>query len=150
MKKFIFKYESILKLRVGKEDEIKNQLAKHMKIRDNLNNILAFTKEKQQAYFDFIQEQTIKGCTRKDLVQISQGQKYYRGRLEEILKKIEINENNIKIVQKQLVEAMRERKIMDKLKERAKIDFLTEVNKEEMKVTEEIVNYKNYKLSGED
>ena len=145
MKKFKFKYESILTLRQNAEDDIKNDLAKLISKRQMAIDSLEDFENRQQAYGDDISEMMKRGCSATQLKNIEKGKAYYRKHIHRIKADIEIFNKNIAETQLLLLEAVKSRKIMEKVKENEYQKFIDNVNHEENKVIEEIVNYKNNK-----
>lgn len=145
MKKFKFQYESILTLRQNKEDDIKNDLAKLISKRQNIIDQLENYKLRQKQYGDDITQTMQKGCSATQLQSIESGKTYYRDHIHRLLNELKRVDRNIAETQGILLEAVKDRKIMEKVKENAFRKFVEEVNHEETKVIEEIVNYKNNK-----
>jgi flagellar FliJ protein len=148
MKKFRFEYESILKMRQAKEDDVKNELARLL---DKLRTV-KLEKEKmlkdQQSFFETMEDMMKHGCSASELRRIQRGQSYYRTHLKTLDEKILNLEKHVLETKQLLLEAVKAKKIMEKLKENAYSAFINDVNHEEQKVIEEIVNYKNNKVSG--
>ncbi|MBN2897919.1 MAG: flagellar FliJ family protein [Clostridia bacterium] len=145
MKKFKFRYEQLLKIRTKKMDDLKHEMGE-------LNHRLNLLEEEKQgklaaqaAYFQEINERVSKGCSSQELMRLNYQKSYY----SETLLRLEgnIREVNLLIMQKreQLNEAIKEQKIMEKLKEKEYERYLQAIDAAEVKVTEEIVNYNNYK-----
>lgn len=149
MKKFKFRYESVLKMRMDKEEDLKNELAKKIKERQELLDKLEKMKTRFLEYSNWIQEQLISESHEFDLRAINDGKKYYRNNINEYQYQIQKKEKEIEAVKAKLVEAMKERKVMDKLKEKEFQNYIEEINKQDTKLIEEIVNYKSNKRGDE-
>jgi len=148
MKKFRFEYESILKMRQAKEDDVKNELAtliaKLQTVKQEKNNML----KEQKKFFETMEDMMKKGCSASALRRVQRGQSYYRTHLKTLGDKILNLEELVVETQGLLLDAVKAKKIMEKLKENAYNVFMDDVNHEEQKVIEEIVNYKNNKSNG--
>ena len=149
MKKFKFKYENILKMRLDAENDIKNKLKK-------LNNDLHLLEQNKidvtHAYNDYkvdIEQSMKVGLKGYEIQNINHFQKYYRNLLESIELEIRYMEKCIDEVKLELMEAIKERKIMDKIKEKEFKAFLDAINVMEAKATDEVVNFQNSKRSGD-
>jgi len=145
MKKFIFRYERILKIRKDKVEEIKNKLSK-------LNYDLSQKEKKLDNIFiqrdKFFKENNIlleKGCSVGELKNINEFSSFYRKNIDALKYEIKNLKNNIEKVMNELSEAVKEEKIMEKLKEKEYEVYLENIEKAEGKVIEEIVNYSNFK-----
>ncbi len=149
MKKFKFRYQSIHKMRMDNEERVKNELAvlfgKKQKLLDQLNQLM----DKESAYLKWIEKAFSEGIKPYEMNQISDGKSFYKRQKEAVKQQIEQVNQSITAKQDELLEAVKERKIMDKLKEKALEKYIEEYNAQEMKTIEEIVNYKNNKSTGE-
>jgi len=145
MKKFKFRYEQLLKIRARKVDDLKNELGQ---LSYKLNS---FEEQKRQQlgaqanYFDQINQVISQGCSAQELIRLN-NQKLYFNRIIEILEN-DIRDVKLQLMQvrDQLNEAVKEQKIMEKLKEKERERYFEEIELAETKITEEIVNYINYK-----
>lgn len=149
MKKFSFRYDSVLKMRLDQEDRIKNDLAKLISKRQEYIDALTTLVESAEAYDQHIQKVLMDGDAQNERQQFTQGKKYYRDQKNKLKDKIAAVESDIRKTQAKLVEAMKDRKVMDKLKEKAFQEFVDAVNEVDAKLIEEVVNYSNNKKIGE-
>lgn len=148
MKKFKFRYESVLKMRLDKEEKLKNDLAKLVQKRQGILDKIESLRANLEAYSNWIQEGLTNG-RRMDYHEIDQGKQYYKKHIQDLtysLKQVDIEMENVKNV---LIDAMKERKVMEKLKENDFKNYIEAFNKADAKVIEEIVNYKNNKKDGD-
>lgn len=142
MAKFIFKLQSVLNLRKQKEDSIKNELA-------NATRKLEAEKRKlselETMLEDTVREfnEKTKKTTVHELIEFNE----YLSLLNSRIKTQKENVNNaaqyVDKVREELVKAVKERKILEKLRERQFEEFLLEQKKLEQKTNDEIVSY-NY------
>ena len=149
MKKFSFRYESVLKMRMDREERIKNELAKLITRRQDLIEAIESLEINSKNYDIHIQTVLAEGDTQKERQQFVQGKKYYTNQRNSLKQKLAFVENEIRKTQEKLVEAMKDRKVMDKLKEKAFQDFIDAINEADAKLIEEVVNYSNNKKNGE-
>ncbi len=149
MKKFRFRYESVLKMRLDQENRIKNELAKQISKRQDYLDALAELIQSATTYDLYIQNVLLDGDAKNERQQFTQGKKYYRDRKNKLNATIAAIDIEIKKTQEKLVEAMKERKVMDKLKEKAFQEFVDAVNEADAKLIEEVVNYSNNKKIGD-
>lgn len=145
MKKFKFRYEQLLKIRIKKVDDLKHQLGEQNFRLKSLEDKKQQKLGEQSDYFEAINELLTEGCSSQQLIMLNQQKGYY----ERILLSLEndMREVKLKIIQirDQLNEALKDQKIMEKLKEKEESRYFEEIEAAETKVTEEIVNYTNYK-----
>ena len=135
MKKFYFKQEKILRLRVHSENEAKMELGRLTGILAEIeNNIRSIAEERIMAAANqFLPENSA-----LDMLQYS----YYIARLdstkEKLLHDAAMMEIKIEEARAVYMEASRERKIMDKLKEKQQMEYRKEYNREEAKTLDEL------------
>lgn len=149
MKKFKFRYESVLKMRLDAEEKLKNELGAlngkmHKLVQEKEENI-----QKSKAFDTYIQEQMVIGANGPLMKQFYDGKQYFVKKREEIEYEIQSLQKKIDACLERFKEAIKERKIMEKLKEKAYQDYIDAVNAAEVKVIEEIVNFNNSKLNGD-
>ena len=138
MKKFKFKLETVLNVKEKKEEQLKHELLKLQALRIQEEQLLAEAKEKR-AYISMEKSnENKKGTDIQSLIHFEQ----YLGVL---LRKIDDTKKNIKVLEKkadikreEVVEASREKKVFEKLKEKQFGEFLKVVNENEQKVLDEM------------
>jgi flagellar export protein FliJ len=126
-------------------DDLKNTMGQlNFKLND-LEDKKRLELSAQAAYFDQINRLLSEGCSSQELILLNQQKSYYNNALT-ILDQ-EIRQVKLKIIQvrDELNEAIKEQKIMEKLKEKEFERYLEAIEAADTKVTEEIVNYTNYK-----
>ncbi len=150
MKKFVFKYESILKKYQSDEEKITNELHKAQR------KFYQLSKQKKQCMDDEIAFKRnfymslSGGISAADYRLYENGQNHYRqvrDRLEQKISEVQIEIVGLK---KRVLEAMKKRKMMEKLKEKELEIFLENIKISENKIIEEIVNYQSFKKGGKD
>lgn len=150
MKRFVFRYQKILEMRLDKEEDIKNKLAE---ANGRLNQLISERQRLKQSAEDFyesVRQRMVQGVTSGDLRMIEQSKQHFKDHLEQL--DMQIGEQRLKIAQIkiELSEAMKERKIMEKLREREQEAYYDMLNAQENKQIEEIVNYQSSKKRGEE
>ncbi len=147
MKKFKFRYESVLKMRQDAEDRIKNTLAAVISERQKKVNAYEAMCEKEALFQNHITESLQTGNA-KGRHLFYDGQQYYAKHKKRISEDISQLDKDIEIIKIDLTHAMKERKVMEKLKEKAFQDFIEAIEEADAKVIEEIVNYHNNRKEG--
>lgn len=145
MAKFIFKLQSVLNLRKQKEDNIKNELGIAIQRLEQEKRRLSELENTLDATVREFNEKTRK-TTVHELIEYNE----YLSLLNSRIKSQKDNINNaaqyVDKVREELVKAVKDRKILEKLKERHYEEFLLEQKKLEQKTNDEIVSY-NYNES---
>lgn len=149
MKKFKFRYESVLKMRLDKEEAIKAELAECITEKQAIETQKSAIEKSEIEYALYIQTVLASGESHGEMRQFTEGKKYYRNNKKRLDQQIVKLNQEIQRIQLKLVEAMKDRKIMEKLKERAFQEFVEAINEADEKLIEEVVNFSNNKRDGE-
>lgn len=148
MKKFGFKYEKILNIRKEMENEIKNQLAIEIQKNIILNNKLDDNFKKQKEYLKFINDKISNGLRASELRQFNNNKEYYKREISQLKMKIVKQKSLVLAKRQELNAAIQETKKYEKMKEKQFDIYVAAMQDKERKEVEEIINYKNYKMSG--
>lgn len=148
MKKFRFRYENILKLRIDYEEEVKTRLKKLNQELHHLEGQKAETELAYHVYKTDVENAMKTGLKGYEIQHINQFQNYYRDRIEALQLDIRHMERRIEDTKFELMEAIKERKIMEKLKEKDLKLYNEAINVMEGKATDEVVNFQNSRRSG--
>lgn len=145
MKKFKFRYEKILKMKADAVEEVKNKLSKlNYELSIKENNLEKLFAERDK-FFSDNNSLLEKGCSAGELKRINEFTSFYRKNIDSLKYEIRKLKNEIDKVMDELTEAVKEEKIMEKLKEKEFNEYLENIEKSESKIVEEIVNYSNFK-----
>ncbi|SHE35605.1 MULTISPECIES: flagellar export protein FliJ [Caloramator] len=134
-----FKLEKLLELKCKREDSLKLEMSEYLnkiKIKkDHIENI----KEK----INFSKNNKINSAFSYDLKNYISYINYLESKLIEEQKNLIILENELEKIKEQLINATKERKVLENLKEKSYNEFLSELNKIENKIIDEmaIINY---------
>lgn len=142
MAKFIFNMQGLLNIKEKLEEQTKTEYGKALsKLEQEKNILLNLENEKQQNILNF--KQSIdKGVKPNYINSINQ---YIHILDTKIQHQIENINNEKKVVEEKrlaLLEAMKQRKVFETLKEKAKENYFKEELKNEQKIIDEIVSYK--------
>ncbi|WDC83936.1 flagellar export protein FliJ [Caloramator sp. mosi_1] len=140
-----FRLEKLLDLKIKAEDSLKVQMS------ECLNKIKA-KKEQIQIIKDkitFSKNNTFNSCYSYDLKNYISYINLLESKLIEEQNKLNILEQELENIKEQLMNATKERKVLENLKEKSYDEFLFEIRKSENKVIDEmaIINY--FKKNGE-
>ncbi|HOQ06578.1 MAG TPA: flagellar export protein FliJ [Clostridiales bacterium] len=142
MAKFIFKMQSVLNIRKQKEDSIKNELADAMRKLEAEKRKLAELEDRLENTVREFNEKT-KKSTVHELIEFNEYLSVLNSRIRSQKENVNIAAQYVDKVREELVKAMKDRKILEKLKDRQYEQFLMEQKKLEQKTNDEIVSY-NY------
>lgn len=137
-----YKFESILKYRKSieknKESELGNSIKKYVKEKKELedlnNNFHEFYKTMNRAIND--------GITIEKLVNMAYGQDFYREGMKKKTISVENAANNVKKNRLELITAVQDKKIMERLKEIDLNNYKYEEQKNNEKNLDEIISFK--------
>ncbi len=143
MKKFKFRFESLLKMKIDKEEQVSKELGIMVSELEMITLELEKNESRLHTFEEESKQLAKQGVTISEIRRLSDGIDHLRKKRKEIEQcKLE-KEEEIALQKQKLVAAMKDRKIMDKLKENAFANYMEEFEQSEKKVTEEIVNYKS-------
>ena len=151
MAKFKFKLQPILNLKFQIEDNLKNKLGKAMAELERQKLALSRMEHKKEQTIQEFREKSSRRITVRKLMEYNTYIAFLNEKI--ILQKENVNfaRNNVDKIRGELIKAVQERKILDKLKEKKYELFLEEQLKDEQKLNDEIVSYRHSnKLTGEE
>lgn len=138
MKKFQFKLETVLNVKERREEQLKHELMKLQALKIQEEQLLAEVKEKRAHISKQKSDENKKGTDIQSLIHFEQ----YLGVL---LKKIDDTKKSIKVLgekadikREEVVEASREKKVFEKLKEKQYAEFQRVVIQNEQKMLDEM------------
>lgn len=134
MKRFQFKLQTLLDIREAREREVKNELAALLSIQN-------IERARQEEYRNKIEQERERFVKMMHQGKFSYGEAMAFERfvdfahrvIEAAQRKIDSMEGEINKVRVRLVEASREKKVVEKLKERKRKQYLYELNREIVK-----------------
>jgi flagellar FliJ protein len=149
MKGFIFRYQKILKKREDEEEDVKTRLGKaNYELQQLLTQKSALLKS-QSDFLGSVEAQLSQGVKTAQLRMFEHSKLHMKDKLDGLESKIVEKQLQIMQIKKELTEAVKQRKIMEKLKEKEHEAYIEAFNAAESKVIEEIVNYRSSKKSGD-
>jgi flagellar FliJ protein len=145
----MFKLQPVLNIKQQQEDNKKNELGKAIQLLEAENQKLAELENSQADTIKEFNKKTKKTTVHK-LIEFNE----YLSLLNSKIKTQKENVNNAALyvdkVREELVTAVKERKILEKLKEKKHDEYLIEQKKLEQKTNDEIVSYKHNESSSGD
>lgn len=142
MAKFQFRLQNILSIKEKFEEQKKMELHsanQTFELEKNKLNILNDLRERNNHVFRNSVENKVKVC---DIRKMNETAKFYNSSITEQNNVIVRASNHVKLIRKELQEALIEKKMYEKLKDNALEEYSIEENKEEQKQMDEIVSYK--------
>lgn len=143
MKGFKFKYQSILSLLEKKEDNAKNKLGRAYSILNQEKDRLSVLASEDKKYSEIMRNETTSGCRLVFLRSIDNYRNEINSRMFIQNGVIESKEKEIVHIKSELLEVVKEKKIMEKLKEKKIDEYNVILKKNEEKAIDQLVTYKN-------
>ena len=142
MKSFRYSMQSILDYRRDLEEEEKLKFAQAQKEYLKQKEILEGVERKLD---DAFSARIKKKYRIHELKNLSEYIHLLKERKDMKKKRVEESERNLEIKRQQLISAQKDRKIMEKHKEKAYEQYNTELNQEEQKIIDELALYSYYR-----
>lgn len=150
MKKFVFRYARVLQVRIEKENEVKNKLAKINQVIIEKEDELLTTQSQNEAFLVSVNDAMKTGVLASDMQALASNKAYLSKRLKTLTHELVVLKDERKAVQIELIEANKQRKVMEKLREK-EIEVYKELEaEEEAKLVDQIVTYQSTKKKGEE
>lgn len=141
MARFIYRMQNILDIKYKLEEQAKQR---YMEVRVRLNEAQDELERLEDRRDDYVSQYMVLVSKKLDVLEIEQCKnaiiimEEYIHNQKEVVRKIEVE---LEIATQQMSEAMKERKIHEKLKENQFEVFLQELNQEEAKEVDQLVSY---------
>ena len=149
MKKFSFRYQRILEMHIDTENDHKNKLGKVNKEIIDTENKLEQYKNKNIEFLLYVEKSMKVGIKASELQIMDRNKSFLVNSIENMKYEIKKMIQKRIEIQKQLIEANKQRKVMEKLKEKEYINYLELEAIEESKVIDQIVTYTSSRKNGE-
>ncbi len=130
-----YRFDRILSYRESMEKEKRNQLNTSMRKYIEEKNILVNMNKDLESSYENVKESIEKGIKAEDLVKIAESQNYYREGIKSKTIDVKKADKNVKEKRIELISAMQDKKILERLKE---IDFANYKYEEERKAEKEL------------
>jgi len=149
MKKFVFRFEKILQLRIDKENEVRNSLGKVNQVILEREEALKQTEHQYEVYLNELNDKFKNGIYVRDMQSVSGSKQFLIDKMNGIKQELSVLMEERRNIQKMLIEANKQRKIMEKLKEKELDNYKVLEAQEEAKVVDQIVTYQSTNRKGE-
>lgn len=138
MKKFKFRFETVLKVKEKKEEQLKREFMQLIALKIRQENLLMeIEKERQEKAKEKFNEKQI-GTDIQTLIFYEQYTNLLRKQIEETEKRIKELQKEADIKREELIEATKQRKIFERLKQSDFNEFKNLVLKNEQQLLDEI------------
>lgn len=150
MARFIYQMQNILDIKYKLEEQAKQN---YMSVKARLNEALDYMEQLQKRHADYMSRYTVLVSSNLDIVEIENCKnailvmETYMNEQQLVINKIEME---LEQATSEMNEAMKERKIHEKLRENQFEIFKQELNQEEMKEIDELVSYQYNGSNSED
>ncbi len=142
MAKFIFNMQGLLNIKEKLEEQTKTEYGKALAKLEQEKSILLNLKNKKQENILSFRESINKGVKPNYIDNINKYISFIDKKIEEQMQNINKVKEIVEEKRLALLEAMKERKVLETLKEKEKENYFKEELKNEQKIIDEIVSYK--------
>ena len=142
MAKFIFNLQGLLNIKEKLEEQSKTEYGKALTRLEQEKSILLNLKNKKQENILSFRESINKGVKPNYIDNINKYISFIDKKIEEQMENINKAKEIVEEKRLALLEAMKERKVLETLKEKEKENYFKEELKNEQKIIDEIVSYK--------
>lgn len=142
MAKFIFNMQGLLNIKEKLEEQAKTEYGKALAKLEQEKSILLNLKNKKQENILSFRESINKGVKPNYIDNINKYISFIDKKIEEQTQNINKAKEIVEEKRLALLEAMKERKVLETLKEKEKENYFKEELKNEQKIIDEIVSYK--------
>jgi len=142
MAKFVFKLQPLLNVKQQMEDNLKNELGKAIKQLEKEKAVLAEIEDEKSRCIAEFNEKAGRGISVKTMRDYNVYILHLSERILLQKENVKLASNNVDKIREELLKIIKEREILEKLKEKKFAEFLEEQLKEEQKINDEIVSYK--------
>jgi flagellar FliJ protein len=151
MVKFKFELQPLLNVKTQLEDIKKNELGKAMHELELQKAALRCMYEDKERYIEEMREKSIQKTTVKTLVEYNAYIVFLNKKIVSQKENVNRAQDNVDRIRGELIVVVRERQMLEKLKDKKYELFLEEQLKNEQKLNDEIVSYKHgCKLTGDE
>ncbi len=140
MAKFNFRLQAVLNVKTQQENNLKNELGKAIQKLETEKRKLVVLENALNDLDTEFNEKT-KKATVKKLIEYNNYRSLLTVKIKLQKERVNCEAQNVDKVREELVKAVKERKILDKLKEKKKEEYLLEQKQLEQKTNDEIVSY---------
>ncbi len=142
MAKFVFKMEQLLNIKKQLEESIKNDLAKAIREIEKQKEILYNLEENRKQYLKRIKSQMLTGISVQKLKEFNTFIGTYENKIikqKKVLSEVEYTADKIR---ERLIEVVKERKMLETLREKKLAEFKYSEQKKEELILGEVASYK--------
>ncbi|NJD01283.1 MAG: flagellar export protein FliJ [Ruminiclostridium sp.] len=141
MPKFIFKLQTLLKVKTQIEDNLKNDLGKAIhKLEDEKAKLWRLEFEKNRSIMDFNEKS--RKTTVDNLIRFNNYISFLAEKILNQKENINLASRNVDKIREELIKTVKEREILDKLKEKKHDVFQKEQLKDEQRSNDEVISFR--------
>lgn len=142
MASFKFKLQSLLNIKTQMEDTLKNQLAKAVRYLEEEKSALKNLKEEQKKCMSDISSESSNGVTVERLRNYNSYISFLKEKILNQTKRVKSAQEIVDNYRDELIQASKEKKVLETLKDKQYSEYLKEQEKIEQKRVDELISYK--------
>jgi len=145
MKKFNFQYNNVLQFRKQNEDSVKSQLSNAMvELEEEQQRLIELKLNERNCYED-MNKLVSKGTQIAELKNYNSFILKLNKRMDFHKETITKQNHKIELIRRNLIDASKEVKVFEKLKENYQVEYQYLENKEEERLADQLVTYKSFR-----
>ena len=142
MAKFVYRMQNILDVKQKQETQAKSAFAvARLKLNEEEEKLEALFAKKRELE-DELRKLSVGTICVADIVFCKNSIEYTKNQMKRQLVEVKVASKNLEATQRQLSLVVQDRKVHEKLKEKAFEDFLVELNDQEKKEIDELVSFR--------
>lgn len=143
MPKFSFQFQSILNIKLQQEEALKNEFGKAVQRLEEEKAEQLRLENHLSDQFEQFNEKSSRGVTVEKLIEHNAYISYLSDRIKQQKENVNFAQQNVDKVREELIKAVQEREILDKLKDKKLEEFRKEQLRQEQQINDEVVSYKH-------
>lgn len=150
MARFVFKLQPLLNVKLQMEDNLKNEMGRAVRKLEEQKGILHALEDEREAYAAEFSRKSGQGTTVERLKEYAVYISVLKQKSEYQKESVKLAKENVDKIREQLIDVVKQRETLEKLKEKKYEDFVKEQLKEENKLVDEIISFThNKRIAGD-
>lgn len=150
MARFVFTLQPLLNVKLQMENNLKNEMGRAVQKLEEQKEILRLLNEEREAYIAEFNRKSGQGTTVERLKEYTVYLSVLKHKSERQKESVKLAERNVDKIREELIEVVKQRETLEKLKEKKREEFLKEQMKAEHKLIDEVVSFQhNKRIAGD-
>lgn len=134
--------QSVLNIKKQIEDSLKNELAKALRVLEEEKLVLNELKEEKKRCMSDVNSEVSKGVTVEKLRNYNAYISFVKQKISNQTERVNLAKKTADKYRDELISAVKERKMLETLRDKQYSEYLKEEEKKQQKIVDEIISYK--------